>query len=145
MASADVLLVNMWCHDIGREHGAGKPLLKTARGSQHTCQRALCLVSLCALTSRAASCCWRQVFQVNLKLFSPRRTVLVFVIRDRCASFCPGTHLLCITVVAHTDACCLRSCCSSRAARARRRSSSRHAAHHRSVARHAHADPCRLF
>jgi hypothetical protein len=31
MASADVLLVNMWCHDIGREHGAGKPLLKTAR------------------------------------------------------------------------------------------------------------------
>jgi hypothetical protein len=31
MASADVLLVNMWCHDIGREHGAGKPLLKTVR------------------------------------------------------------------------------------------------------------------
>ena len=52
MASADVLLVNMWCHDIGREHGAGKPLLRT-------------------------------VFQVNLKLFSPRRTLLVFVIRDR--------------------------------------------------------------
>ena len=28
MALADVLLVNMWCHDIGREHGSGKPLLK---------------------------------------------------------------------------------------------------------------------
>lgn len=28
MAAADVLLVNMWCHDIGRETGAGKPLLK---------------------------------------------------------------------------------------------------------------------
>lgn len=28
MAAADVLLVNMWCHDIGRESGAGKPLLK---------------------------------------------------------------------------------------------------------------------
>eukprot|EP00894_Picocystis_sp_ML_P002384 jgi/Pico_ML_1/52901/g3539.t2 len=25
----DVLIVNMWCHDIGRETGAGKPLLRT--------------------------------------------------------------------------------------------------------------------
>ncbi len=29
LATADVLLVNIWCHDIGREHGSGKPLLKT--------------------------------------------------------------------------------------------------------------------
>jgi len=29
MAVADVLLVNIWCHDIGREAGAGKPLMKT--------------------------------------------------------------------------------------------------------------------
>lgn len=29
LAVADVLLVNIWCHDIGREQGAGKPLLKT--------------------------------------------------------------------------------------------------------------------
>ena len=29
LAAADVLLVNLWCHDIGREHGAGKPLLRT--------------------------------------------------------------------------------------------------------------------
>jgi len=29
MAVADVLIVNMWCHDIGRETGAGKPLLRT--------------------------------------------------------------------------------------------------------------------
>ncbi len=29
LAVADVLLINIWCHDIGREHGAGKPLLKT--------------------------------------------------------------------------------------------------------------------
>ncbi|KAG2432901.1 hypothetical protein HXX76_008632 [Chlamydomonas incerta] len=29
LAVADVLLVNVWCHDIGREHGSGKPLLKT--------------------------------------------------------------------------------------------------------------------
>jgi hypothetical protein len=26
---ADVLMVNIWCHDIGREQGSGKPLLKT--------------------------------------------------------------------------------------------------------------------
>ena len=29
LAVADTLMVNIWCHDIGREHGAGKPLLKT--------------------------------------------------------------------------------------------------------------------
>ena len=29
LAVADVLLVNMWAKDIGRETGSGKPLLKT--------------------------------------------------------------------------------------------------------------------
>ena len=29
LSVADVLLVNIWCHDIGREQGSGKPLLKT--------------------------------------------------------------------------------------------------------------------
>lgn len=29
LAVADVIIVNMWCHDIGREHAANKPLLKT--------------------------------------------------------------------------------------------------------------------
>mmetsp|Transcript_3599 Transcript_3599/g.10456 ORF Transcript_3599/g.10456 Transcript_3599/m.10456 type:complete len:858 (-) Transcript_3599:898-3471(-) len=56
LAAADVMLINMWAKDIGRETGAGKPLLKT-------------------------------IFQVNLKLFTPapdkRRTVLLFVFRDR--------------------------------------------------------------
>ena len=52
MATADVLLVNMWCQDIGREVASGKPLLKT-------------------------------IFQVNLKVFNPRKTTLVFVIRDK--------------------------------------------------------------
>ena len=36
LAVADVLLVNIWCHDIGREQGSGKPLLRTifqVRGS----------------------------------------------------------------------------------------------------------------
>ena len=29
LAVADILLVNMWAKDIGREAGSGKPLLKT--------------------------------------------------------------------------------------------------------------------
>lgn len=29
LAVADIVLVNMWAKDIGRETGAGKPLLKT--------------------------------------------------------------------------------------------------------------------
>ncbi|WMV14231.1 hypothetical protein MTR67_007616 [Solanum verrucosum] len=52
LAVADVVLINMWCHDIGREQAANKPLLKT-------------------------------VFQVMMRLFSPRKTTLLFVIRDK--------------------------------------------------------------
>lgn len=29
LAVADILVVNMWAKDVGREAGAGKPLLKT--------------------------------------------------------------------------------------------------------------------
>uniref|UniRef100_A0A6V7QU24 GB1/RHD3-type G domain-containing protein n=1 Tax=Ananas comosus var. bracteatus TaxID=296719 RepID=A0A6V7QU24_ANACO len=52
LAISDVVLINMWCHDIGREQAANKPLLKT-------------------------------VFQVMMRLFSPRKTTLLFVIRDK--------------------------------------------------------------
>ncbi|KAI9197925.1 hypothetical protein LWI28_006806 [Acer negundo] len=52
LAIADIVLINMWCHDIGREQAANKPLLKT-------------------------------VFQVMTRLFSPRKTTLLFVIRDK--------------------------------------------------------------
>ncbi|XP_057797183.1 protein ROOT HAIR DEFECTIVE 3 [Salvia miltiorrhiza] len=52
LAVSDIVLINMWCHDIGREQAANKPLLKT-------------------------------VFQVMMRLFSPRRTTLMFVIRDK--------------------------------------------------------------
>ncbi|GLJ11016.1 hypothetical protein SUGI_0140450 [Cryptomeria japonica] len=52
LAVSDIVLINMWCHDIGREQAANKPLLKT-------------------------------VFQVMMRLFSPRRTTLLFVIRDK--------------------------------------------------------------
>ncbi|XP_042392056.1 protein ROOT HAIR DEFECTIVE 3-like [Zingiber officinale] len=52
LAVSDIVLINMWCHDIGREQVANKHLLKT-------------------------------VFQVMLRLFSPRKTTLLFVIRDK--------------------------------------------------------------
>lgn len=52
LAVSDIVLINMWCHDIGREQAANKPLLKT-------------------------------VFQVMMRLFSPRRTTMLFVIRDK--------------------------------------------------------------
>ncbi|KAK9155118.1 hypothetical protein Sjap_002598 [Stephania japonica] len=52
LAVSDIVLINMWCHDIGREQAANKPLLKT-------------------------------VFQVMMRLFSPRKTKLLFVIRDK--------------------------------------------------------------
>jgi GTPase SAR1 family protein len=52
LAVSDIVLINMWCHDIGREHAANKPLLKT-------------------------------VFQVMMRLFTPRKTTLLFVIRDK--------------------------------------------------------------
>ena len=29
LAVSDVVVINIWCHDIGREHGSGKPLIKT--------------------------------------------------------------------------------------------------------------------
>ncbi|CAA2954292.1 ROOT HAIR DEFECTIVE 3 homolog 2-like isoform X1 [Olea europaea subsp. europaea] len=52
LAVADIVLINIWCHDIGREQAANRPLLKT-------------------------------VFQVMMRLFSPRKTTLLFVLRDK--------------------------------------------------------------
>ncbi|XP_044508554.1 protein ROOT HAIR DEFECTIVE 3 homolog 2-like [Mangifera indica] len=52
VAIADVVLINIWCHDIGREQAGSRPLLKT-------------------------------VFQVMMRLFSSRKTTLLFVIRDK--------------------------------------------------------------
>ncbi|XP_031745912.1 protein ROOT HAIR DEFECTIVE 3 homolog 2 isoform X2 [Cucumis sativus] len=52
LAVSDIVLINIWCHDIGREHAANRPLLKT-------------------------------VFEVMMRLFSPRKTTLLFVIRDK--------------------------------------------------------------
>ncbi|PWA72840.1 protein ROOT HAIR DEFECTIVE 3 [Artemisia annua] len=52
LAVSDIVLINMWCNDIGREQAANKPLLRT-------------------------------IFQVMLQLFTPRKTTLMFVIRDK--------------------------------------------------------------
>ncbi|XP_043702768.1 protein ROOT HAIR DEFECTIVE 3 homolog 2-like [Telopea speciosissima] len=60
LAVSDIVLINMWCHDIGREQAANKPLLKT-------------------------------VFQVMMRLFSPRKTTLLFVVRDKTKT--PLEHL----------------------------------------------------
>ncbi|XP_021827145.1 protein ROOT HAIR DEFECTIVE 3-like [Prunus avium] len=52
LAVADIVLINIWCHDIGREHASNVPLLNTA-------------------------------FQMMMRLFGPRKTTLIFVIRDK--------------------------------------------------------------
>lgn len=58
LAASDVLLVNVWCNDIGREHASGKPLLKT-----------ILQVNL-------------KLFCSNNKT-ATKKTKLAFVIRDR--------------------------------------------------------------
>ncbi|WJX23177.1 hypothetical protein P8452_12407 [Trifolium repens] len=55
LAVSDIVLINLWSHDIGREQAACKPLLKT-------------------------------VFQAMMRLFSHRKTKLIFVIRDKTKS-----------------------------------------------------------
>eukprot|EP00854_Cymbomonas_tetramitiformis_P019847 gene19847-23738_t len=74
MASADILLVNMWSHDVGRETGSGKPLLKTVL-------EGLGWEGVRAESGQWTRCDIRQ--PVNLKLFNQKRTVLLFVFRDR--------------------------------------------------------------
>lgn len=56
LAVSDVVMINIWCHDVGREHGVGKPLIKT-----------VLQVNLKLFTPNQGS----------------KKTVLVFVIRDK--------------------------------------------------------------
>ena len=82
LAVADILLVNMWAKDIGRESGSGKPLLKTIFqvDFKHWCS--IDNTTIVAQTPGNN----RYLLQVNLKLFTPepnqRKTVLLFVLRD---------------------------------------------------------------
>ena len=54
LAVADVLLVNMWAKDVGREAGASKPLLKTI--FQARCRPLTCAYSVSVATCHAACC-----------------------------------------------------------------------------------------
>ncbi|KAJ0614700.1 putative P-loop containing nucleoside triphosphate hydrolase [Helianthus annuus] len=58
IAVSDIVIINMWCNDIGREQAANKPLLKT-------------------------------VFKVMLHIGRPRKTTLMFVIRDKTTKTSP--------------------------------------------------------
>ncbi|KAB1226341.1 hypothetical protein CJ030_MR1G002811 [Morella rubra] len=60
LAISDVLMINMWYHDIGRESAANRPLLRT-------------------------------IFKVMMRLFSPRKSTLLLVIRDK--PKCPSPNL----------------------------------------------------
>ena len=96
LAVADVLLVNIWCHDIGREHGSGKPLLKTifqVRRSSHGLRTGRPSTTVTSPHHRHHPRATPHIHsplpcaQVNLKLFAPEpnrhRTVLLFVLRDK--------------------------------------------------------------
>ena len=77
-----------WCHDIGREHAANKPLLKTVfqvlsplplTGRPAPLHRQLTAGH--AGAARRLIRHWR--VQVMMRLFTPRKTTLLFVIRDK--------------------------------------------------------------
>ncbi|XP_027771256.1 protein ROOT HAIR DEFECTIVE 3 isoform X1 [Solanum pennellii] len=76
LAVSDIVLINMWCHDIGREQAANKPLLKTVFQVKYID------VSLYEHSFRMF---YNLLFfdQVMMRLFSPRKTTLMFVIRDK--------------------------------------------------------------
>lgn len=106
LAVADVVLVNMWAKDVGRESGAGKPLLKTIfqvnlklfQVGVHASPAGTGAPARCHPKLAVARCCWR----ASVRLLRPlralptspprpplqpapgrRRTVLLFVFRDR--------------------------------------------------------------
>lgn len=86
-----------WCHDIGREQAANKPLLKTVFQvplSANNCsesQYPWLLILWCYVLQLYAA-----VFQVMMRLFSPRKTTLMFVIRDKTrVCFLPLYLVLC--------------------------------------------------
>ncbi|XP_024159417.1 protein ROOT HAIR DEFECTIVE 3 homolog 1 isoform X2 [Rosa chinensis] len=58
LAISDIVLINMWCHDLGREHAANKPLLRTIFE-----------------------------VKVMMHSFDPaRKTTLIFILRDKTKS-----------------------------------------------------------
>ncbi|KAL6972721.1 hypothetical protein U1Q18_026894 [Sarracenia purpurea var. burkii] len=116
LAVSDIVLINMWCHDIGREQAANKPLLKTVfqatgggenigekidevadggnsmRYRWHCCHGLLIGIGLVRTIAELRSVREREPGwlgkirywgEVMMRLFSPRKTTLMFVIRDK--------------------------------------------------------------
>jgi protein SEY1 len=77
MAVADVLVVNMWAKDVGREAGAGKPLLRTIFTVD------LKLRAAAGLPARAAAASAAAAGGVSQTPSSPQKRVLLFAFRDR--------------------------------------------------------------
>ncbi|KAL9259642.1 ROOT HAIR DEFECTIVE 3-like protein [Drosera capensis] len=83
LAVSDVLLVNMWCTDVGRCHAGNIPLLRTVFQvslSWSSCGQ-LDLTTLASIVHRLS-----ELVQVMLQLSIPRKTTLIFVLRDQTKS-----------------------------------------------------------
>jgi hypothetical protein len=68
-----------WCHDIGREQAANRPLLKTIFEVKSVGVRHEVLI----LSNNAIFLMSYIFSQVLMRLFSPRKTTLLLVIRDK--------------------------------------------------------------
>jgi hypothetical protein len=132
LAVADVLLVNIWCHDIGREHGSGKPLMKTifqvgpAQGCK-ACSGSRPLAAACMQHCRtrgsgamgALCCCaaWAHKWQACTYLLAPQPAALT-ALRCRAVVCCRRRSTSSSLRLSPTAA--RRCCCLSSATRARR-------------------------
>ncbi|CAI9297393.1 unnamed protein product [Lactuca saligna] len=87
LAVSDIVLINMWCHDIGREHAANKPLLKTVFQVYHVYFFSSYIYSYTGLSKYSAligrNGSRMLEYTSDDTLFSPRKTTLIFVIRDK--------------------------------------------------------------
>ena len=81
MAVADVLVVNMWAKDVGREAGAGKPLLRTIFGVDLKLRAA----SAAGVPARAAAATAAAAAAAGVAVApsKPPKKVLLFAFRDR--------------------------------------------------------------
>lgn len=80
--SLEVLIkskLSRWCHDIGREQAANKPLLKTVFQVIVFSFQLKVLMRAMLILYNPSFYLW----QVMMRLFSPRKTTLLFVIRDK--------------------------------------------------------------
>lgn len=71
-------IIYRWCHDIGRENAANKPLLKTVFQVLKPYFPSQIIITD-SVYNILVSICWK----VMMRLFSPRKTTLLFVIRDK--------------------------------------------------------------